>query len=390
MPATSPYLVSHNSYDNQWLTGWPYFRVPSVMGTGLLAHRATTAGLPMLVGAVLLLVAGLPTARQRAAGWRDRPWLIGLAGLLGALLAPFHFFFFPVFPLLALAWVVAGGRLIDDRAPRNALILLAPYVVAAPFVLAPALQATGSGWLRIVAGWPSAPIADGPAAVAFFYLTNLGVPFLLALAALFLPRVPHRGFLAAWVIGLFVIPNVVQVSVIDFDMNKYFQAMWVAVGLLAAWLMRRWPMPAIAVVLLVSLPSPLLVAAWTATSNLQVLTGPELTAARWVATNTPPDAVFVTDGWVNSLTDAAGRRRLTTFGPYVANLGYSPDARIADVVEIYCGGDSDRSAELMRRYGATHLVDGARPTPCDEPVAFASSPAFELVYDGGPLIWRLR
>ncbi len=383
------YLVSHNSYDNQWLTGWPYFRVPSVMGTGLLAHRATTAGLPMLVGAVLLLVAGLPTSRQRAAGWRDRPWLIGLAGLLGALLAPFHFFLFPVFPLLALAWVVAGGRLLDDRAPRNALILLAPYLVAAPFVLAPALQATGSGWLRIVAGWPSAPIVDGPAAVAFFYLTNLGIPFLLALAALFLPRVPHRGFLAAWVIGLFVIPNVVQVSVIDFDMNKYFQAMWIAVGLLAAWLMRRWPMPTVAVVLLLSLPSPLLVAAWTATSNLQVLSGPELAAARWVATNTPPDAVFVTDGWVNSLTDAAGRRRLTTFGPYVANLGYSPDARIADVVEIYCGGDPGRSAELMRRYGATHLVDGARPSPCDARVDFGTSPAFELVYDEGPLIWRL-
>ena len=69
-----------NSYDNQWLTGWPYFRIPSVMGTGLLAHRATTAGLPILVGAILLLVAGLPTARQRAAGWRDRPAVIALAG----------------------------------------------------------------------------------------------------------------------------------------------------------------------------------------------------------------------------------------------------------------------------------------------------------------------
>ena len=337
------YLVSRNSYDNQWLTGWPYFRIPSVMGTGLLAHRATTAGLPILVGAVLLLVAGLPTARQRAAGWRDRPWLIAVAGLLGALLAPFHFFFFPVFPLLALAWVVAGGRL-STRAPRNAPVLLAPYLVAAPFVLAPALQAAGSGWLRLVAGWPSAPIADGPAAVVFFYLTNLGVPFVLALAALFLPRVPHRGFLAAWLIGLFLVPNLVQVSVIDFDMNKYFQAMWVAVGLLAAWLIRRWPLPAIAVVLLLSIPSPLLVAAWTATSNLQVLSRPELAAARWVAANTPPDAVFVTDGWVNSLTDAAGRRRLTTFGPYVANLGYRPDERIADVAEIYCGGDPARSA----------------------------------------------
>ena len=35
------------------------------MATGLLVHRATTAGLPMLVGAVLLLVAGLPTRAER-------------------------------------------------------------------------------------------------------------------------------------------------------------------------------------------------------------------------------------------------------------------------------------------------------------------------------------
>ena len=382
-------LVSHHSYDNQWLTGWPYFRIPSVMGTGLLAHRATTAGLPILVGAVLLLVAGLPTARQRLAGWRDRPMLIGMAGVLGALLAPFHFFFFPVVPLLSLAWVLAGGRLRGREAPRNAALLLAPYLLAVPFVLPPALQAAGSGALRIVSPWQSAPLADGPAGVVFFYVTNLGLPFLLALVALILPRVPHRGFLAAWVIGLFLVPNVVQVSVIDFDMNKYFQAMWMAVALLAAWLMRRWWLPAVIAAVAVTIPSPMLVASWTATSNLQVLSSAELAASRWVAEETPPGAVFVTDGWVNSLTDAAGRRRLTTFGPYVANLGYQPDERIADVVAIYCGGDPTLAASLMRGYGATYVIDAGRPQPCGAPVDFGSSPAFELAYESGPLIWRL-
>ena len=382
-------LVARTSYDNQWLTGWPYFRIPSVMGTGLLAHRATTAGLPMLIGAMLLLVVAMPTRSQVAAGWRDRPALIGLAGLLGALLAPFHFFLFPVAPLLALAWVLHGRRLLDGAAPRNALLLLAPYVVAIPFAIAPALQAGGSGALQLVTIWPSAPREDGPAAVLFFYLTNLGVPFVLALAALLVPGLRRRGFLAAWVIGLFLVPNVAQFSVIDFDMNKYFQAMWIGVAVLAAWLVHRWPAPAIAAVLALSLPSPLLVAGWTATSNLQVLSSAELAAARWVAGNTPPDAVFVTDGFVNALTDAAGRKRLTTFGPYIANLGFRPDERIADVTAIYCGGDAARSAELMRRHGADHLVDGARPQPCPAPVDFASSPEFELAYEAGPLIWRL-
>ncbi|HET8777441.1 MAG TPA: hypothetical protein VFN76_07245, partial [Candidatus Limnocylindria bacterium] len=226
--------------------------------------------------------------------------------------------------------------------------------------------------------------------VVFFYLTNLGVPFVLALGALLLPRLPHRGFVAAWIIGLFLVPNVVQLSVIDFDMNKYFQAMWIAVAMVAAWLIGRWPGWAVAAVIALSVPSPLLVAGWTATSNLQVLSTAELEASRWVAAHTPPDAVFVTDGWVNSLTDAAGRKRLTTFGPYVANLGYRPDERISNVITIYCGGNTDLSAQLMQRYGATYLIDGARPTPCASPVDFASDPAFELVYDAGPRIWHLR
>jgi hypothetical protein len=186
-----------------------------------------------------------------------------------------------------------------------------------------------------------------------------------------------------------VVPNIVVVSIVDFDMNKYFQAMWIAVALLAAWLMRRWPWPAVAAALLLSIPSPLLVVGWTATSNYEVLSRSHLAAAEWVSENTPPDAVFVTDGWVNSLTDAAGRKRLTTFAPYIANLGYAPEERISHVVTIYCGGDPDLSIRLMEYYGASYLVDAGRPSPCGAPVDFGMSSRFDLVYDAGPRIWRL-
>jgi hypothetical protein len=376
-------LVIRNSYDNSWLTEWPYFRIPSVMGTGLLVHRATTAGLPMLLGAVLLLVAGLPTARGRRAGWRDRPALIFLAGLLGALLAPFHFFFFPAFLLLALGWVILGGRVVDLAAPRNALLLLAPYFLAVPFAVAPLLQAGGSGALRPVAGWESAPFTDGPWAVLFFYLTNLGIPFLLALAALVVARVPRAAFLALWVAVLFAVPNLVQVSAIGFDMNKYFQAMWIGVALLAAWLVRRWPAPALAAVLILSVPSPLLVSAWTAMNREVVLGWGEVEAADWIAANTPERSIFVTNGWLNSPTDAAGRLRVLTFTPYIANLGYSPDERHAVVDTIYCSGRSDLAADLTRALRATYLLDTGPPgvEGCQRTV-FDGSPDWKLVFEG--------
>jgi len=433
-------LITHNSYDNSWYDAaghaapmWPYFRIPSVMGTGLLVHRATTVGLPILVGAVLLLVTGLPTARQRARGWRDRPWLIATAGLLGALLAPFHFFFFPAFGLLALLYVVLGGRLLDREAPRNALLLLAPYLLALPFVVAPLLNASGSGALKLDFGWESAPREDGPVAVAFFYVTNLGVPLVLAAGALLAPLRRSRGlaaaglalagvlllvtsnaslpgvaglvligaaavvaapaprrFLAAWAVALFLVPNVMQVSDVGFDMNKFFQAMWIAVALLAAWLVRRWPRLAIAGVLLLAVPSPLLVAGWTAFNREQVLDWNGIAAADWIAANTPPKAVFATDGWLNSPTDPAGRLRLITYPPYVANLGFDPDQRVEQVRRIYCSGDLGTTARVMRQLGATYLIDQGRPDRCDTPTEFREGRQLHEVYENPALrIWQL-
>ena len=305
-----------------------------------------------------------------------------LAGLLGALLAPFHFFFFPAFLVLALGWVVLGGRLFDLAAPRNAVLFLAPYFLAVPFAVAPLVQAGSSGALRWVAGWESAPFADGPWAVAFFYLTNLGVPFLLAIVAIVVARVPRATFLAFWVVVLFAVPNLVQVSAIGFDMNKYFQAMWIAVALLAAWLLRRWPAPALAAVLILSVPSPLLVSAWTAFNREVVLGWNEIDAANWIAANTPERSVFVTNGWLNSPTDPAGRLRVLTFTPYIANLGYSPDERAGTVNTIYCSGRADVAADLTRRLGATYLLDTGPPgvEGCQRTV-FDDSPDWKLVYD---------
>ena len=433
-------LITHNSYDNSWYDAaghadpmWPFFRIPSVMGTGLLVHRATTVGLPILAGAVLLLVAGLPTARRRARGFRDRPWLIAAAGLLGSLLAPFHFFFFPAFGLLALLYVVIDGRLFDREAPRNAALLLSPYLLAVPFAIAPLLNASGSGALKLDFGWESAPRSDGPLAVAFFYLTNFGVPAMLAIIAWLGPVSRQRGlaaaalatagvvmlvgaegstrgvvgllllgaaavvvaperhrFLVAWAVALFLVPNVMQVSDIAFDMNKFFQAMWIAVALLAAWLVRSWPRLAIAAVILLAVPSPLLVSGWTAFGRDQVLDWNNVAASEWIAANTPQRAIFATDGWLNSPIDPSGRLRLITYPPYVANLGFDPDERVAQVHDIYCGGDIGRTVAVMRELGASYLIDGGRPDGCDTPTAFAEGPQLHMVFENAALrIWQV-
>ena len=376
-------LITRGSYDNGWAGEWPFFRIASVLSTGLLPQRATTLGLPGLVAVVLLVTSCLG---RRPAG-------ILAAGFLAGMLAPFHFYAFPAAYLVVLLYVVASGGWRARSVVRDALLFLAPAALAIPFIGQAIANQGDLGAFRFVLGWSEARFGDGPIAVAFFYVTNLGLPFALAtIAAIRSPSLPNRWFLASWTVALFLVPNLVVVSAVEFDMNKYFQMMSVAVAVLAAWLVRRWPTPAVAAVVLAAAISPALAGLWHYLSPSLVVTTAQAEAARWIDGNTPDRAIFVTDAAINNLVDLTGRRRISTFGPYVANLGYDPQQRERDTRAIYCQG-ADEASRLMRTYHATHVLSSGGLLDCGgaAPTAFGSSALFETVYDElGIAVWRLR
>ena len=227
-----------------------------MFGTGFLPHRATTFGLPGLVAVVLLVVTCLG---RRPAG-------VLLAGVLAALLAPFHFYAFPA------AYLIVGLYVVTSGAWRARTVLARRACCSWPRscwrcrTCCPPCSGRATR-ARSDSSWAGARRAsrDGPAAVAFFYVTNLGHPGAArrsrrwsCCAARDGCRI--AGFLAAWLVALFLVPNVVRMSAVDFDMNKYFQIMWIAAAILAAWLVARWPRPAIAAVLAVCAISPALIA----------------------------------------------------------------------------------------------------------------------------------
>jgi hypothetical protein len=354
------------------------------MGTGLLPHRATTFGLPGLVAVVLLVVS---CQGRRPAG-------ILLAGLLAALLAPFHFHAFPATYLIVLLYIVFAGGWRRHTVWRDAALFLVPIILAVPYLL-PAIVRQGTvGAFRFVTGWSEARFDDGPAAVAFFYVTNLGIPVLLAIGALLFLRgrhaVPARGFLAAWIAALFLVPNLVVVSSVEFDMNKYFQMLWIAAAIVAAWWLARWPRWLAVGTLALCAASPALIAVHHATQPALVMTEAQLAAADWIEANTPERTVFATDDFINSPVDLAGRLRITTFGPYVANLGYDPAPRERAIEAIYCDGP-DVAAERMRTYGATFVLSNGGALQCaGQPTDFALGDRFESVFTRDEVaIWRL-
>ena len=374
-------MVGTTSYDNTWIAGWPYFKIASVFGTGFLPHRATTFGLPGLVAVVLLIVVSLD---RRPAG-------VLLAGILAALLAPFQFYDFPATYLIVGLYVLFSGAWRRPTVFRDALLFLGPVVLAAPFIVGAIVQQNDIGAFKFVLGWSEAQFSDGPAAVLFFYATNLGIPFALAIVAAIVGKgMPYRWFLVAWVVTLFIVPNVVEVSAVAFDMNKYFQVMWIAVAILAAWLLRTWRPRAVVAVLLVSAISPILIADWHMRSHDVALSLPQEAAAEWIAANTPERSVFITDAFINSPVDLAGRLRISTFGPYVSNLGYDPAPREADTKVVYCDGP-DAAADVMAKYQATYVLSsGGDPCEGAPSTDFSSSPKFETVYDkDGVEVWKL-
>ena len=100
----------------------------------------------------------------------------------------------------------------------------------------------------------------------------------------------------------------------------------------------------------------------------------------------------MTDAFINSPVDLAGRLRVTTFGPYVSNLGYDPAPREVDVHAVYCDGP-EVAIERMALYGAAYVLSSGGVLECDdgEPTDFAASPLFETVYEAdGVSVWRLR
>lgn len=374
-------LVSTNPYDNSWADGWPFFRIASIFGTGLLPHRATTFGLPGLVSVVLLAVSSIG---RRPAG-------VLLAGILAALLAPFHFYAFPATYVIVGLFVITSGAWRERTVVRDAVLFVAPAVLAMPYILPAILQQGDIGSFRFVLGWSEARIHDGPAAVAFFYLTNLGLPVVLAVIATLARGTPYRWFLASWLAVLFLVPNLVVVSAVEFDMNKYFQMMWIAAALLGAWLIHRWPRPNVVLVLAVCALSPALIAVWHVRSDALAMDPAHERAGRWIEANTPERSVFVTDDFINSPVDLAGRLRITTFGPYVANLGYDPAPRSADVHAVYCDGP-DIALSRMARYGATYVLSSGGRLECADgsPTDFDGSRRFETVFEDGRVsIWRL-
>ncbi|MFA6329503.1 MAG: hypothetical protein WCX64_02345 [Candidatus Micrarchaeia archaeon] len=340
--------ITYEAHDNDW----GEYQMPSLIPGFLLPQRAIMAGLVLFLASLLLVL-------ESKGDWKKN----ALAGLLCGLSVPFHFYAAPACGLAAVLKAVIdtlSGQKIAKSAKHLGFFSLGAAVAGVPLYLL--VLSTGihssSYPLALHFGWLAPTDAVGFAA---FYAKNLGIAFVaFVLAAIaFAAALPgkqkkfagvERGeyaLLCLLGLGLFVVPNLLTLPGLDWDLNKFFVFMFVPTGICAGFAaydfakrLRTWGWILLAVFFLISSLSSLMTTAWWDNNRWVGLTAADVEVGQWIANNTPVGTVFASHEKHNSPIDSyAGRfRAVGAWWGWVNAIG---------------DGENGRRIELMKRFFCT-------------------------------------
>jgi len=330
-----------------------------------------------------------------------------MAGLICGMLTPFQYYAFAAAGLLSLMFFIVYH--IEKRSLKgieNFLYFFIPCVIALPFFLT-ALTRLGGIGIRFNPGWEA--YKNSALSFSYFYIANLGLPFVLALMALIVskfkfrsvsrlkvfrlkefPEVKYKLFLSIWILTMFLIPNLVSFSGTVWDMCKFFAYMWIPVCILAAAIIFKfkrifWP-----ALLIFSILSSVLILFWNAQSTWQGLSLEDIAAGEWIKNNVEELAVFSTYTQHNTPVEFSGRLRITGYSGWMYNFGLPFHEREVDLRTIYCG-TPDEAVKRLKKYSSKYIILGPNERngfKC--PHQFTNDTRFRLIYDEGDIqIYKL-
>lgn len=346
-----------------------FFTVPPIFDN-LLQQRPQLLGLPTLTTAVYFFYRGSRSCSccESHEGKRE----ITLAGLLTGLLFPFHIL--ACLSTLLLCSLIFLKKLLSTRFVNTRICefyflvfflpLLLPYVI-------PLFAGNGTCIMEPKPPWAFYFVKGVP---VWFYIANLGLPFLLAIAGLFKKSVfPHGFFVYSWLFLMLAIPNFVSFTPNVWDMYKFFHYAWIAIAVAAGCFLAditfkgitkssrlRKVLVAVTITLLLvfSVFSSALVATWNVSTRDSCADTGEYATGLWVRENVPERAVFLT--WCSIHTPVCmigGRLRVLGFVNWAYGHGFDFWERRDDLERAYNGNISE-TLEIMRKYGANYVYVG--------------------------------
>ncbi|MBR6954653.1 MAG: hypothetical protein IKH77_06425 [Clostridia bacterium] len=281
------------------------------------------------------------------------------------------------------------------------LVLAAPQLVSFTFYQALGLQpdTRSGGFVAFQFNWVNNPGGQGMRDFwLWFYVKNIGLPFLLVLGAVIQQRESHRRLLAGAGM-IWLAAELFRFQPNEYDNNKLFYVAWLllcpAAADTAGTLWRRMKglrfrqaaAGAAAVVCFLSAGLTL----WReAVSDYQAFDARQVAAAAWVEANTPEDSVFIAsaENHLNPVDSIAGRRVVCGPDLWLYYHGFDTSAARADVARWYAAPAA--GVDVVAQYGVDYVYvsDWERSTYDVDEEALDS--LLERVYDeNGIRIWRV-
>ena len=300
-----------------------------------------------------LIIAGLPifcVVKEVARGKENSPWFLGAAGVVLA-----------VFLTLAAFLLVQTVRRRNGRGVLSTwgVLLLAACVPALPQLFYWTFHQAGAGnFVRGHFGW-----VIGGDSYLLFYLKNLGLTAVLALAGLLLAKgrefAQYAPALAIWLLA-----ELVEFQPNDYDNNKLFypafaflccaaaQCAWRGLKLLQN---KRAQAGAAAGMLALTSVSAVLTMGREAVASYELFGHGALSLAKWVETHTAPSALILTDTRHNNeIASLTGRDIVCGSPSYLFYHGLPYESSLKDVQVIY--EDTEEAWPLLERMGVDYIL----------------------------------
>ena len=409
----------YQSPSNHQEFGTYNLRMSNVICDMMVPQRTTLAGWTALLPCLYLLYDSFGENAQKRLGLtlrrgKDGPTAVylkrrtnaravALLGVMAGALPMINTHCFLALGMLSAGWMAYDLIRSRDRL-REALAPWALYGVIAAALALPQLmtwtfrQATGSDhFLRLWFNWVNNPgrsgLRDG---YLWFYLKNIGLPFVLLMFALFERNVKWR-FLAAGAFVIFGLAEFVCFQPNEYDNYKLFCVWSMIVSIIVAeYAVKIWRamkpfrarFAAAALAAVLCFTSGTLSIAAECASDYVMFMPEDVELAAYIEENTARDDVILT--WkqhINPVSSLAGRTIVCGPDEWLYYHGFNTYERTSDIRRFY--RDPVGNMDVLEKYGVDYILIGAyEENDCGADTRVFDT-LFERVYQSGALKYAL-
>ena len=352
-------------------------RWSNVIADLMIPQRTLLGGWCMVIPCLYLLDAAFrPAQRERLGGGRT----LGLLGIWAGALPLIHthsFLALALASLGALAYDMIHGDPQETENRRSRWKIFQPYliygVIAAAlslpqlfgFTFAQTFQEEGGvGFLKLQFNWVNNPRGAGMRDLyGWFYMKNIGLPFLALLLAL-PEKNPRWRRLFAMALPIILAAECVRFQPNEYDNNKLFYLAWLLCCMIVAdWAGMIWQRlkglrarPVIAGLTAVTVFLSAGLTLWReAVSDYMAFSAASVEAGEFARDHTPEDAVFLTGTQhLNPVLSIGGRTVVCGPDLWLYWHGFDTSERQADISAFM--NDPEKNAWVLSKYDVDYIL----------------------------------